>query len=66
MKEVIIKGNKKAIQSDWGKLFYYMSQADKHQAERKATAHEALQKQRGIKKPRKKSNKKTGPEKTEE
>lgn len=57
MKEVIIKG-KKAIQSDWGKKFYYLSTADKHQAERKALAHEALQKQRGVKKPRKPSKKK--------
>lgn len=57
MKEVFV-GNKKAIQSDWGKNFYYLSKADKHQAERKALAHETLQKQRGIKKPRKSSNKK--------
>lgn len=56
MKEVIIKG-KKAIQSDWGKNFYYQSHNDKHQAERKALAHETLQKQRGIKKPRKTSKK---------
>lgn len=53
MKEVKIK-NRKAISSDWGKPFYYESSKERHQAERKALAHETLQKKRGIKKPRKK------------
>jgi len=61
MEEVVLR-NKKAIKSDWGKLFYYRSASDKTQAQRLAIAHESLMKQNEDKKPRKKGRKK----KTEE
>lgn len=59
MKEIIF-GNRKAIKSDYGKIFIYTGTSSKRIAKRKAAAHEAASKEKGLKKPRKKKENKDG------